>query len=170
MKSYKVSKAPSLRFLFAHPAHLIACGFGSGLSPFAPGTFGTLFAWLSYPVLRSYLADVELLTFLAACSVIGIFAVQRTGRDLGAVDHGSIVWDEIVPFWLVLFFCPLGFAWQTAAFLAFRFFDIVKLPPARFFDERVKNGFGVMADDFVAGAYSVLVLIALQWLLAKFGA
>ena len=63
-----------------------------------------------------------------------------------------------------------GFAWQTAAFLAFRFFDIVKPPPARFFDERVKNGFGVMADDFVAGAYSVLVLIALQWLLAKFGA
>jgi phosphatidylglycerophosphatase A len=168
MKSYKVSKAPSLRFLFAHPAHLIACGFGSGLSPFAPGTFGTLFAWLSYPVLRGYLADVELLTFLAACTAIGIFAVRRTGRDLGAVDHGSIVWDEIVPFWLVLFFCPPGFAWQTAAFLAFRFFDIVKPPPARFFDERVKNGFGVMADDFVAGAYSVLVVIALQWLLGRF--
>ena len=167
MKSYKVSKAPSLRFLFAHPAHLIACGFGSGLSPFAPGTFGTLFAWLSYPVLRGYLADVELLTFLAACSVIGIFAVQRTGRDLGAVDHGSIVWDEIVPFWLVLFFCPPGFAWQTMAFLAFRFFDIVKPPPVRWADRSFKCGFGVMFDDLIAAGYTVL---ALAVLVAAFGA
>ena len=169
MKNYRLSKAPPLRFLFAHPAHLVACGFGSGLAPFAPGTFGTLFAWISYPLLQSQLAGVDLLVFLAACAVIGVFAVARTGQDLGVIDHGSIVWDEIVPFWLVLYFCPLGLFWQTAAFLAFRFFDIVKPPPARYFDERVKNGFGVMADDFVAAAYSVLVLIALQWLLGKFG-
>jgi phosphatidylglycerophosphatase A len=161
----KTSKAPSLRFLFSHPAHLAACGFGSGLSPVAPGTVGTLFAWATYPLLRSGMADFELLSFLMVCYVLGIFAVQRTGDDLGVVDHGSIVWDEIVPFWLVLFVCPLGGWWQAAAFLAFRFFDIVKPQPARFFDERVKNGFGVMADDFVAGLYTVLVLWALRYIL-----
>jgi len=166
----RISKAPSLRFLFSHPAHLVACGFGSGLSPFAPGTVGTLFAWISYPLLRSWMGDAELLAFLLLCYGIGILAVRRTGEDLGVIDHGSIVWDEIVPFWLVLFLCPPGWLWQGAAFLGFRFFDIVKPQPARFFDERVKNGFGVMADDLVAGAYTVLALVVLRHVLAWFGA
>ena len=168
MAKIKTSKAPSLRFLFSHPAHLVACGFGSGLSPFAPGTVGTLFAWASYPLLRSGMADFELLAFLLVCAVIGVFVVRRAGDDLGAVDHGSIVWDEIVPFWLVLLMCPPGWAWQAAAFLAFRFFDIVKPSPARFFDERVKNGFGVMADDLVAGAYTLLVLELAQHAWSRF--
>jgi phosphatidylglycerophosphatase A len=163
----KTSKAPPLRFLFAHPAHFVACGFGSGLSPVAPGTAGTLFAWASYPLLRG-MADPGLLAFLLACYILGILAVRRTGKDLGAVDHGSIVWDEIVPFWLVLFFCPSGWPWQAVAFLAFRFFDIVKPQPARFFDERVKNAFGVMADDLVAGVYTVLVLAVSRYLLTEF--
>jgi phosphatidylglycerophosphatase A len=160
-RSKKHSKAPSLRFLFSHPAHLLACGFGSGLSPLAPGTVGTLFAWASFPLLRGVLADIELLAFLLLGFVAGILAVQRTGHDLGVIDHGSIVWDEIVPFWLVLFVGPPGYSWQLVAFLAFRFFDIVKPFPARFFDERIKNGFGVMADDLVAGLYTVLTLSAL---------
>ena len=161
----KTAKAPSLRFLFSHPAHLVACGFGSGLSPFAPGTVGTLFAWLTFPLLRLAMGDTPLLTFLFACFVGGAFAAQRTGRDLGVVDHGSIVWDEIVPFWAVLVFCPATWPWQTAAFFLFRFFDIVKPQPARFFDEKVKNGLGVMADDLVAGAYTVLTLAVLHRLL-----
>ncbi|MDR2112285.1 MAG: phosphatidylglycerophosphatase A [Candidatus Accumulibacter sp.] len=165
MVKIKTSKAPPPRFLFSHPAHLVACGFGSGLSPFAPGTAGTLFAWLSYPLLRGAMADSGLLAFLLICGLGGIFAVQRTGDDLGAVDHGSIVWDEIVPFWLVLFVCPPDWRWQAAAFLAFRFFDVVKPQPARFFDQRVKNGFGVMADDLVAGLYTVLTLAALRYFL-----
>jgi phosphatidylglycerophosphatase A len=164
----RTGKAPSPRFLFSHPAHLVACGFGSGLSPFAPGTVGTLFAWASFPLLRGMMADFELLAFLLTCCVVGIFAVQRTGEDLGEADHGSIVWDEIVPFWLALFFCPPGWPWQAAAFLAFRCFDIVKPQPARFFDERVKNGFGVMADDLVASAYTVLTLAILHHLLTGF--
>ena len=162
MVKVKTSKAPSLRFLFAHPAHLIACGFGSGLSPFAPGTAGTLLAWATFPLLQAWMDGRELLAFLLACYAIGVIAVQRTGQDLGVTDHGSIVWDEIVPFWLVLFFCPTGVVWQAVAFLGFRFFDIVKPQPARFFDEKVKNGFGVMADDLVAGAYTVLMLVLLQ--------
>lgn len=156
-------RSPSLRFLFAHPTHLVACGFGSGLSPVAPGTVGTLFAWLTFPLLDGHLAGSSLLLFLAACYGIGIFVVQRTGKDLGVVDHGSIVWDEIVPFWLVLYFCPPGWAWQATAFVIFRFCDIVKPQPARYFDRRVKNGFGVMTDDLVAGAYTVLALYALSY-------
>jgi phosphatidylglycerophosphatase A len=164
----KTSKAPPPRFLFAHPAHLVACGFGSGLSPVAPGTAGTLFALASYPPLRGLLSDLEFLAFLLACYILGILAVRRTGSDLGTVDHGSIVWDEIVPFWLVLFLCPPGWPWWTAAFLVFRFFDVVKPQPARFFDERVKNAFGVMADDLVAGVYTVLTLAVLRYVLTAF--
>ena len=163
----KVSKAPSLRFLFAHPAHLVACGFGSGLSPFAPGTAGTLFAWFSYLLLQGRMGDLWFLVFLLVCYVAGIFVVQRTGKDLGVIDHGSIVWDEIVPFWLVLFFCPAGVWWQLTAFSFFRCFDIVKPQPARFFDEKVKNGFGVMADDLVAGLYTILMIAILHYLLSR---
>ena len=162
----KPKKPPSLRFLLAHPAHLIACGFGSGLSPFAPGTVGTLFAWATYPLFRPWFGDTLLLALLAACFVAGVFAAQRTGADLGVVDHGAIVWDEIVPFWLVLFFCPAGLLWQLAAFLLFRLFDIVKPQPARYFDEQVKNGLGVMSDDLVAGAYTILVLAIARFVAA----
>ncbi len=158
------SKPPSFRFLISHPAHLIACGFGSGLSPFAPGTVGTLFAWATFPLIRPWMSDVELIIFLLACFVGGVLAAHKTGADLGVVDHGSIVWDEIVPFWMVLMFCPAGLVWQTIAFLLFRVFDIVKPQPARFFDEKVKNGFGVMTDDFFAGAYTVLALATLRFL------
>ena len=152
------ASAPPTSFLFRHPAHLIACGFGSGLSPFAPGTAGTLLAWATYPLLRNGMADAELLAFLLVCAVIGIFVVRRTGDDLGAVDHGSIVWDEIVPFWAVLLLTPTGWLWQLAAFLWFRFYDIMKPPPANYFDEKVKNGFGVMMHDMIAAGYTVLTL------------
>ncbi len=159
------TKPPALRFLFAHPAHLIACGFGSGLSPFAPGTAGTLFAWATFPLFRPWVSDVELLALLLVCFIAGVLAAQRTGADLGVIDHGSIVWDEIVAFWLVLVFCPPGWLWQGLAFLLFRLFDIVKPQPARYFDEKVKNGFGVMADDVIAGAYTLLVLALLRFVL-----
>ena len=157
------SNAPSLRFLFAHPAHLIACGFGSGLSPIAPGTVGTLFAWATFPLLRLSMNDFSLLGFLLIGFIGGVLAAHKTGVDLGVTDHGSIVWDEIVPFWLVLFFCPPGWIWQGTAFLLFRVFDIFKPQPARYFDEKVKNGFGVMTDDLFAGIYTILVLLLLQY-------
>lgn len=159
------SKAPTLRFLLAHPAHLIACGFGSGLAPVAPGTFGTLFAWLTFPLFQPWFSDAQLLAILAACFIGGALAAQRTGADLGVIDHGSIVWDEIVPFWLVLVFCPPGLFWQLAAFLLFRLFDIVKPQPARYFDEQVKNGFGVMCDDLVASGYTILTIAVAYFVL-----
>jgi phosphatidylglycerophosphatase A len=157
---------PSFRFLLSHPAHLIACGFGSGLSPFAPGTAGTLFAWMTFPLLQGSMSDLEILLFTILCFIGGILAVHRTGTDLGVVDHGSIVWDEIVPFWMVLLFCPPGLTWQACAFVLFRVFDIIKPQPARYFDEKVKNGFGVMTDDLFAGAYTVMALTLLHFLIS----
>jgi phosphatidylglycerophosphatase A len=161
-------RAPDLRFLFAHPAHLIACGFGSGLSPVAPGTFGTLFAWLSFLTIDRMLSGLPLLVFLLAALVVGVVACDRTGRALGVIDHGSIVWDEIVPFWIVLAVAPAGWPWQLAAFVLFRFFDIVKPAPANYFDRKVKNGFGVMMDDVVAAFYTLLTLAAGKRLLQAF--
>jgi len=112
------------------------------------------------------MGDAALLGFLLVCLVGGVFAVHKAGADLGVIDHGSIVWDEIVPFWFVLFFCPAGLWWQATAFVLFRLFDIFKPQPAKYFDQKVKNGFGVMADDLVAAAYSLLILTLLRHFLA----
>jgi phosphatidylglycerophosphatase A len=156
---------PDWKFLFAHPAHLIACGLGSGLSPWAPGTAGTLFSWASFLALRPLFSDAAFLAFLAVALAVGVWACDRTGRDLGVADHGSIVWDEIVPFWLVLLLTPAGWVWQMAAFLLFRVFDIVKPPPANWADANLKNGFGVMLDDVFAAGYTILAILAAAALL-----
>lgn len=149
---------PDLKFLFAQPAHFIACGFGSGLSPVAPGTAGTLAAWLLFPFIKPHFSDTGFFIFLITAFAVGVLACARTGRNLGVVDHGSIVWDEIVPFWLVLLMAPDGWLWQLAAFIWFRFFDITKPQPARWIDDHMKHGFGVMLDDLVAAGYTLLVL------------
>ena len=152
------SKPTSLRFLFAHPAHFFACGCGSGLSAYAPGTVGTLFAWASYLLFRPYFDELQLLWLFGFAYLAGIWFIDVAGRALHDPDHGCIVWDEIVPFWLVLLLTPDNGFWQAAAFALFRLFDISKPQPARYFDQHVKNGFGVMADDLVAAGYTLLVL------------
>ncbi len=149
-------------FLLAHPAHMLAQGFGSGLSPVMPGTMGTLFAWLSFAVLSSRWPHIftppAWAAIIAAGFLIGIWACGRTGRDMGVADHGSMVWDEIVAFWLVLLLVtPADTAAQVWAFLWFRFFDMVKPPPIGYFDRRLKGGFGVMWDDIVAAFYTLLL-------------
>ncbi len=155
-------RPPSVRFLLAHPAHFFACGCGSGLVPKAPGTFGTLFAWASFMLFRPFFGDAQLLFLFAAAYLGGIWFIDVAGRALGDPDHGSIVWDEIVPFWLVLLMAPPGWLWQAAAFALFRFYDITKPQPARWFDDHVKNGFGVMADDLIAAGYTLLTLALLK--------
>jgi phosphatidylglycerophosphatase A len=156
------SPPPSLRFLFAHPAHFFACGCGSGLAPKAPGTFGTLFAWATYILFRPFFTETALLALLAVAYVAGIWFINIAGRAIGDPDHGSIVWDEIVPFWLVLLMTPATWFWQLGAFVLFRFFDITKPQPARYFDQHVKNGFGVMADDLIAAGYTLLSLALIK--------
>ena len=148
---------PTAQFAFSHPAHFIALGFGAGLSPFAPGTFGTLVAIPIALALRAYTGDTGYLIAVAAVFAIGAWASHVTGRALGAPDHGSIVIDEVAAFMLVLFFTGVTPLRIAIAFVLFRFFDIVKPPPVRQVDAAFKNGVGVMLDDAVAAGYALLV-------------
>lgn len=152
---------PTARLLLSHPAHFIALGFGAGLSPWAPGTAGTLLAWALYPLIRTPLSEFVFLALLASLFIAGVLAAERTGQALGVPDHGGIVWDEMVATWLVLLFTPPNLAWQMAAVALFRFFDIVKPPPVRWADRALKGGFGVMVDDLVAAGYTLLALAVL---------
>ncbi|MGE5160968.1 MAG: phosphatidylglycerophosphatase A [Betaproteobacteria bacterium] len=147
---------PSWRLMLSHPAHQVSFGFGSGLIRPAPGTWGTLFAWLVFVVLDPWLGDAGWAIVIAATFVLGAAAAHRTGRALGRPDHGAIVIDEIVAFWLVLWLLPGGVVTQAVAFLGFRFFDILKPPPIRAVDRRFKNGLGVMLDDLLAAFYTLL--------------
>jgi len=153
------------RFAFVHPAHFIAVGFGAGLAPFAPGTFGTLVAFPLWWLLGSWLSPLELGALLALLFAIGIWACEVTGRHLGVADHGAMVWDEIVAFLAVLLVVPARPPWQIAAFVVFRLFDVVKPPPIRQFERRFKGGFGVMFDDLLAAGYTMLVLAIAKRLL-----
>lgn len=157
---------PTLRFLLAHPAHFIACGCGSGLSRWAPGTVGTLFALLTYPLIRPHFGEFQFFILLVFACIGGMWCIHVTGRNLGEPDHGSIVWDEIAPFWSVLFMCPPHWGWWIGAFFLFRVFDIVKLPPAGWFDRNIKNGFGVMADDLCAAFHTLFVIAGVKWILS----
>lgn len=153
---------PDARFMLSHPAHWLAQGFGSGLSPVVPGTVGTLFGWLVFVALSTrwpeFFTTFNWIVIIVAGFIIGIWACDKTGRDMGIADHGSMVWDEIVAFWLVLLFImPAGFGMQLVAFLIFRAFDMAKPPPIGYFDRRFKGGFGVMWDDLVAAFYTLLV-------------
>ena len=149
---------PTLRWMLGHPARIIAFGFGSGLIRPAPGTWGTLFGWLTYALFSQWLEGAWLLVPAAAAFLIGIAVCGKAGRDLGVADHGGIVWDEVAAIWLVLALIPDTPWSQLAGFLVFRFFDILKPPPIRYFDAHWKNGFGVMFDDLLAALYTLLLL------------
>lgn len=163
----RVSGRPDWRFLVASPWHFVALGCGSGLPRFAPGTWGTAFAWASFVLLDRWLSDVGWAVLLAFTIPIGIVAAQRTGDRLGSADSSHIVIDEIVAFWAVLWMLPAAASgWIAAlAFALFRMFDIAKPAPIRRLDARLKNGFGVMLDDLVAALYTLL-LVAIYWRLA----
>ena len=157
-----MKKAPTLRFMLAHPAHIVALGFGTGLSPIAPGTVGTLLALPLDALLRATVNDVAYAVAVIVAFAVGVWAADRTGGDLGVSDHGAIVWDEVVAFLGILYFVGAEPVHQAFAFLLFRLFDIIKPPPAGFIDREWHHGFGVMADDLVAAGYTLLVLALWQ--------
>lgn len=160
--------APRLdvRFVFSHPAHAIALGFGTGLSPVAPGTAGTLWAWLSFLMLQQWLTPAGIGWLILASLLVGWWACAVTAERLGSFDPGNIVWDEIVSFWIVLWLVmPAGIAAQAAAFGLFRFFDAAKPGPVGWADTLFhgfgwRGGMGVLVDDLVA-AFCTLLVIAL---------
>ena len=154
-------------FMVGHPARWIALGFGSGLSPKAPGTVGTLWAWAAFLVLDGWLDATQWAGVIGLSIAVGWWACTRCAQHLHVADPGAIVWDEVVAFWIVLWLLMPAPGWaQLAAFALFRYFDITKPQPARYFDEHVKNGFGVMADDLVAAGYTLLALALLKVVLA----
>lgn len=160
-----MTTSPDLKFLLAHPAHAIALGFGSGLARKAPGTFGTLVAFPIHFLMPANGMEwpLLLLFFLG-----GVHVCAVTGKHLGADDHGSIVWDEVVAFMLVLRFTPPSAIHWLAAFILFRLFDIWKPFPIRQLDAKLKGGFGVMFDDLLAAIYTIGTMMVLQWLTIRF--
>ena len=158
-------RRPDARFLVSHPAHAIALGFGSGLSPWAPGTVGTLWAWLAFVVLDRWIGDTGWAVVLLAALVIGWWACTRTARDLGIADPGAIVWDEVLAFWIVLWLVmPADWISQLVAFALFRLFDAVKFGPVAWADRVFKGapgwrqGFGILFDDLVAALLTLIVI------------
>jgi phosphatidylglycerophosphatase A len=154
-------RRPDIAFLVAHPAHFVALGGGAGLVRRGPGTAGTALAWVLFALLDPWLTELHWLVLAATGGLVGAWASRRTGKALGCSDPGSIVIDEIIAFWLVLAMLPedrTSFGMQAVAFALFRFFDIVKPPPIRWLDTRVRGGLGVMLDDLMAAFYSLLVL------------
>jgi phosphatidylglycerophosphatase A len=157
-----VADRPTLAFMLRHPAHFIALGAGSGLAPAAPGTFGTLAAIPVAMLLREYTGGAVFVAAIVILFAAGAWASQVTGRGLGESDHGAIVIDEIAAFLLVLYFVGADWVRVAFAFLLFRLFDIWKPPPIRQLDAALKNGVGVMLDDLLAAAYTLVVFALWQ--------
>lgn len=149
---------PTLRFMLSHPAHVISLGFGSGLAPFAPGTFGTLLGWFLARWLQPVLGDETFFYTLVIAFIVGIWAAGVTGRALGESDHGSIVWDEVIAMALITALLP-GAMWKQAwAFLLFRLLDIRKPGPIGWADRNVKGALGVMLDDLIAALMTLFIV------------
>ena len=155
---------PNTKFLLAHPAHFIALGFGSGLSPIAPGTAGTLWSWLAFLVMAPSMSSAQMGWLIVGATLVGWWACTVTAKSMGVLDPGYIVWDEVVAFWLILWLImPAGFTGQVVAFVLFRFFDAVKPGPVGWADQVFKGvgargGWGIMFDDFVAASCTLFVI------------
>lgn len=158
------ARAPSVpwrRFV-----HFLAFGFGTGRSPVAPGTFGTLVGIPAYLLLQPFAIYIYV-AVVAGLFGVGVWLCQVTERDLGVHDHPGIVWDEIVGYLITMFMAPAGWEWVVLGFLLFRLFDIWKPFPIRQIERRVRGGFGNMLDDALAAAYAWVMLQVAVWLAAS---
>ncbi len=155
--------------MLSHPAHILALGFGSGLSPKAPGTAGTLWGWLVFILISPYLSGAAWAVLLAVGTLVGWWACTVAARNLNTPDPGPVVWDEILAIWLVLWLAhPATLLGQAVAFGLFRVFDAVKRGPGGWADRLFEvpagapigwaQGFGILFDDFVAAACTLVVI------------
>jgi phosphatidylglycerophosphatase A len=167
-------RKPTLRFMLSHPAHAIALGFGAGLSPVAPGTVGTLWAWLVFALFKERAGDVVWAFVVLAAALLGWWACTLTARHLATADPGAIVWDEVLAFWLVLWLITPAGAWtQFIAFVLFRIFDAAKPGPVAWADKLFKGrrgrpigwlqGLGILLDDLVAALCTLLLIALWRW-------
>ena len=152
--------------LWKYPVHFLAYGFGTGLAPFAPGTFGSLIGvalfWFMAPLGAVSYAGIVVVLFVA-----GIFICGQTARDFGELDPGFIVFDEIVGFMVAMYLMPREWRWIAAGFIIYRIFDIWKPFPIHIIEEKLTLGTAIMADDVIAGIYTLLVLQIVRLALEK---
>lgn len=158
----KVRDSDLAQIALKTPSGLLAFGFGSGLSPFAPGTAGTVAA-IPFAIAIKHLDSMWFWLALLTAFVLGVWLCGRVSEKLGVHDHGGIVWDEMVGYWLAVAFVPTGWEWLLAAFVIFRFFDIAKPWPIKQLDRHVTGGFGIMIDDVLAAVYTMVILQLAQY-------
>ncbi|MBN6709675.1 phosphatidylglycerophosphatase A [Haemophilus haemoglobinophilus] len=155
---------PLSRISLTNPIHFLALGLGSGLIRPAPGTWGTLAGLIVGWLLLQVISPFSFAIFTALCFLLGCYLCQKTADDMGVHDHGSIVWDEFVGIFIVLLAIPdLSLLWCSIAFITFRFFDILKPYPIRYFDHKLESGFGIMLDDVLAAIYAVISVFILRY-------
>jgi phosphatidylglycerophosphatase A len=177
---------PGFKWMIQTATRTLAFGFGSGLSPVAPGTAGTLWAWAAF-LLGEYLFTTEDFFWIIGGGILlGCWICGHVSEELGKKDFGGIVWDEMVAFWLVLIFImPTSIWMQIIAFMLFRFFDAVKPGPIGMIDRHFKNidstqspstllqilwrGFGIVVDDLAAAFCTLLIFALIQALTQQFG-
>lgn len=147
----------SFRELLKRPACFLAYGFGSGLAPVAPGTFGTIAAIPLYWLIKD-LSLINYLLITTVAFVAGIWICQQAVNWLGKDDPGAVVWDEIVGYLITMVAAPSGWQWMLLGFLLFRLFDITKPWPISLADRELHGGLGVMVDDVIAGVFAAIAL------------
>lgn len=147
----------SFKELLKRPACFLGFGFGSGLAPKAPGTFGTLAAipiyWLMQDLSLTVYLTITIIAFFA-----GIWICQKSADWLGKEDPSAVVWDEIVGYLVTMAAAPSGWQWMVIGFVLFRFFDILKPWPISIADKKLHGGFGIMLDDVIAGIMALTIL------------
>jgi len=147
----------AVKFNLADPVQFLAVGFGSGLAPRAPGTFGTLAAIPLYLIIATYF-NAYYLAIVLVMSIVGIFICDRAAKSVGVHDHPAIVWDEFVGFLITMFLIPLSWQSIVVGFVLFRFFDILKPWPISLADKKLTGGFGIMFDDVLAGLFALFIM------------
>jgi phosphatidylglycerophosphatase A len=177
---------PSFKWMFQTASRTLAFGFGSGLSPIAPGTVGTLWAWAAFLIGEYCFTTEEILWIIVSGIPLGCWICGQVSEELGKKDFGGIVWDEMVAFWLVLILImPTSIWMQIIAFALFRFFDAVKPGPIGMIDRHFKDlehhdgpsnfrqiiwrGFGIIVDDLAAAFFTLLVIALLQVCMQQIG-
>lgn len=156
-KTKTAHPVPTLSQMFTNPSHMFAFGFGAGLAPKAPGTFGTLAAIPVYWLIQDLSLPLYGL-WLVITFALGVYWCDRSSRALEVHDHPGIVWDEMVGYWLTMICAPAGWEWMLIGFILFRLFDIAKPWPISVADKKIHGGFGIMFDDVLAALFAWVVL------------
>jgi phosphatidylglycerophosphatase A len=150
------------RSVLTDPVNFLAFGFGTGLAPFAPGTFGSIPGLILFWLTLDFGLYVQM-GIAIAMALVGIWICGESARRIGVHDHGGIVWDEIVGMYVTLFLAPVSIVGFVLAFVLFRIMDIVKPWPIRYLDHSMRGGLGIMLDDLLAAVYAAVLLALYGW-------